>query len=137
MNVLSLYERIVQRQTQCQLLCWLSCAVQRSVMTFEQQFHYGIFYAYMKLKEQEIRNIMWISECVAQVCLGVKRGGTAKHARCPQAGVIFSCVGQHVQNMPVVVSMRPHTLSFMGIWLHGRASTVSALPLAGPEGSHS
>jgi len=40
--------------------------VRRSVLTFEQQFHYGVFYAYMKLREQEIRNIMWIAECVSQ-----------------------------------------------------------------------
>ncbi|KAL2543691.1 Myosin ATPase [Forsythia ovata] len=29
-------------------------------------FHYGVFFAYMRLREQEIRNLMWISECVAQ-----------------------------------------------------------------------
>lgn len=40
--------------------------VKKCVMCFEQQFHYGVFYSYMKLREQEIRNIMWISECVAQ-----------------------------------------------------------------------
>jgi len=40
--------------------------VKRCVLTFDQQFHYAVFYAYLKLREQEIRNLMWISECIAQ-----------------------------------------------------------------------
>ncbi|KAI9153406.1 hypothetical protein LWI28_010852 [Acer negundo] len=40
--------------------------VKRLCLAFEQQFHYGVFFAFKRLREQEIRNLMWISECVAQ-----------------------------------------------------------------------
>jgi len=40
--------------------------VNLNLESFQQQFHYGIFYSYFKLKEQEIRNVVWIAECVLQ-----------------------------------------------------------------------
>ncbi|KAL3692335.1 hypothetical protein R1sor_005986 [Riccia sorocarpa] len=40
--------------------------VKRLILTFEQQFHFAVFFAYIRLREQEIRNLMWIAECVAQ-----------------------------------------------------------------------
>jgi len=38
-------------------------------LAFEQQFHFGVFYAWVKLREQEIRNIRWICNMIV---LGTK-----------------------------------------------------------------
>jgi len=46
--------------------------VQLNLKSFEFQYSYGVFYSYFRLKEQEIRNIVWIAECILQGTAGAK-----------------------------------------------------------------
>ncbi|EJC97890.1 ATPase, V0 complex, subunit D [Fomitiporia mediterranea MF3/22] len=45
---------------------FIAYEVHLNKQAFLQQFQYGVFYSYLKLKEHEIRSITWIAECIAQ-----------------------------------------------------------------------
>lgn len=40
--------------------------VELNEIAFDGQFDYACFYSYVRLKEQEIRNLVWICECIVQ-----------------------------------------------------------------------
>ncbi len=63
---LSIFALPVQLKIDVYNLLFIPPQVHLNKLAFMQQYQYGVFYAYIKLKEQEMRNIVWISECIAQ-----------------------------------------------------------------------
>jgi V-type H+-transporting ATPase subunit d len=45
---------------------FFAAEVELHVLSFCEQMQYGVFYSWIRLKEQEIRNLLWIAECIAQ-----------------------------------------------------------------------
>ncbi|XP_017020194.1 probable V-type proton ATPase subunit d 2 [Drosophila kikkawai] len=45
---------------------FLILEAKKNASSFLQQYHFGIFYSFIKLKQLECRNIVWISECISQ-----------------------------------------------------------------------
>lgn len=45
---------------------FLMYEAKKNVQSYMQQFHFGVFYSFIRLKQLECRNIVWISECISQ-----------------------------------------------------------------------
>lgn len=43
---------------------FFAATVAQLQLAFEGQFHYAPFYAYAKLKEQEVKNVVWVATCL-------------------------------------------------------------------------
>ena len=70
MCAITSYKKIVDEHSMSQDASYDSLFYKHEVylneLSFENQMHYGIFYSFMKLREQEIRNIEWIANCIEQ-----------------------------------------------------------------------
>jgi len=62
----AIFEAIANDKTKSVEDVFFELEVQLNKESFESQFSYGCFYSYFKLKEQEIRNLLWIAECILQ-----------------------------------------------------------------------